>query len=127
MTIIRRTCAHIPAFEQALRRTKAAIEIYEEQRRLRVEPQAILALIAWQLHLLSLIKTAKDRSSADIARAAGVSPYAVGRSMTIANNITAEGLKKLVHETLILDARLKSETIDTDGAMKNLLLRISTI
>ncbi len=108
-------------------RTKAAIGIYEEQRRLRVEPQAILALIAWQLHLLSLIKTAKDRSSADIARAAGVSPYAVGRSMTIARNISVAELKQLVHDTLILDTRLKSESIDVDGAMKNLLLKIASI
>lgn len=108
-------------------RAQTAIGLYDEQRRLRVEPQAILALIAWQLHLLSLIKTAKDRSAADIARAGGVSPFAVGRSMTIARNIGVHDLKQLVHETLVLDARLKSETLDTDGAMKNLLLKIATI
>lgn len=108
-------------------RIEAAIGLYDEQRSLRVEPQAILGLIAWQLHLLSLIKTAKGRSSTEIARAGGVSPYAVGRSMTIASNISAADLKQLVHETLVLDSRLKSENIDVDGAMKNLLLQISQL
>jgi DNA polymerase III subunit delta len=106
-------------------RTKQALKIYDEQRLQRVEPQAILALFAWQLHLLSLIKTAKGRGANDIAASGGVSPFAVGRSMSIASKVSIEHLKSLVHEALVLDTRIKSESINVDGALKNLILKIS--
>jgi DNA polymerase-3 subunit delta len=43
-------------------RTKRAFELYREQRALKVEPQAIIAMLAWQLHVLAVIKTAGGRS-----------------------------------------------------------------
>ena len=36
-------------------------------------------------------------------------------------------IKDLVHETLLLDIALKSQPIDADSALKNLLLKISKI
>jgi DNA polymerase-3 subunit delta len=105
--------------------SKRALKLYEEQRRQRVDPQAMLALISWQLHALALIKVAGDRSPGEIAREGGVSPYVVNKNITTAKRLTTQELKALIHETLRLDVRLKSEPIDADSALQNLLLAIA--
>lgn len=101
---------------------RRAMDLYEEQRKLRVEPQAILALIAWQLHVLALVKFAGNRSAGEIASEGGINPYVVSKSLTIARRLSEEQLKSLIHKALKLDIRLKSETIDADSALKNLLI-----
>src|SRR5690606_21428745 len=46
---------------------KRVLQLYHEQRQQKVEPLNILALAAWQLHILALIKTAGERSPQQIA------------------------------------------------------------
>lgn len=104
--------------------SKKALELYHEQRQMKVEPQQILALLGWQLHVLALVKTAGERDANQIAREAKINPYVVRKSQGIARRMTLPELKKLIHETLTLDVRLKSENIDADEALQNLLLTI---
>jgi DNA polymerase III subunit delta len=40
---------------------RQAMKLYSEQRALKVEPPQIIAMLAWQLHVLAVIKTAGDR------------------------------------------------------------------
>ena len=49
---------------------KRVIELYKEQRALKVEPQQIMAMIAWQLHALALVVTAGDSTPDQIAKEA---------------------------------------------------------
>lgn len=105
-------------------KSKQALELYREQRAMKVEPQQILALLGWQLHVLALVKTAGERDAADIAREAKINPYVVRKSQGVARRMTLAQVKKLVHDTLILDIRLKSESIDADEALQNLILTL---
>jgi len=105
--------------------TKKALDIYEEQRQLKVEPIAIIALIAWQLHLLAVIKTAGQRSVDDIASETKLSAYSLRKSQRIADRLTYAELKNLVQRVLDLDIALKSKSIDADEAMRNLILDLS--
>ncbi|MCX6725151.1 MAG: hypothetical protein NTX80_01230 [Candidatus Saccharibacteria bacterium] len=108
-------------------RTKRALELYGEQRQLRKDPQAMIALIAWQIHILALIKVAGQRSPGEIAKEGRVNPFVVNKSISIAKRLSTQQIKDLVHETLLLDIALKSQPIDADSALKNLLLKISKI
>jgi DNA polymerase III subunit delta len=101
-----------------------AIELYTEQRSMKVEPQQILALLGWQLHILALVKTAGDRDPADIAQQAKLNPFVVRKSQGIVHRMTLKQLKDLIHEVLTLDIRLKSESIDADEALQNLVLTL---
>ncbi len=101
---------------------KQAMALYGQQRQLKVEPQAILGMLAWQLHILALLKTANGLSLDDIARAAGCNPYVLKKSQSAAQNISVSALKDLLKSTLDLDIALKSRTIDADGAMQTFLL-----
>ena len=103
---------------------KKANQLYDEQRALKVEPQNIMAMITWQLHILALIKTAGSRSSAEIARDAKLSPFTVSKSERIAKKMTYEQLKSLVNGLAELDYQSKTKTLDLDEGLKNYLVKL---
>jgi DNA polymerase III delta subunit len=105
--------------------TKRALTLYAEQRALKVEPQQIIAMLGWQLHVLAVIKTAGDRNADEIARESKINPYVIRKSQSIARKLTLPELKKLVHDALTLDVRLKSESIDADEALQHYLLTVA--
>ncbi len=106
-------------------KSKRAVELYEEQRALKVEPIQIIAMLAWQLHVLALVKTAGDKDSSQIASEAKLNPFVVRKSQNIAGRLSINELKKLIGEVLEIDVRLKSQSINADDAMLNLLISIS--
>ena len=101
--------------------TKRALELYAEQRAMKVEPQQIMAMLAWQLHILALVKTAGERDAAAIAKDARLNPFVIRKSQGIARRLSLSDIKRLIHEALALDIRLKSEPIDADEALLTLL------
>jgi DNA polymerase-3 subunit delta len=105
--------------------TKRAVELYGEQRALRVEPLAIIAMLAWQLHVLALIKTAKDKTPDEIAREARISPYVVRKSSNIARRLTHTEIKRLVADLLEIDERLKREALNADDTLLNYLVTLA--
>jgi DNA polymerase-3 subunit delta len=105
---------------------KRTMQLYQEQRVQKVEPPQIIAMLAWQLHVLALIKAARDRSTDQIATNARLSPYVVKRSQAIAKRISVNELKDLVKELLSIDVRSKSSALDADEALQNYLLRLAS-
>lgn len=108
-------------------RVKQAIELYDEQRLQKVEPYAIIGMLAWQLHVLAIIKTAGERTDSEIAKEAKLNPFVVGKSKRIARKLQLIEIKKLTDDLLDLDIRLKSESIDPDEALKAYLLKLGSI
>jgi DNA polymerase-3 subunit delta len=106
-------------------RMERAMELYSEQRTLKVEPQQIIAMLAWQLHVLALIKAAGSRTPDDIARTAKLNPFVVKKSATVARLLTPPRLKTLVHDLFVIDGRLKREPIDPDEVLKMYLLGLA--
>jgi DNA polymerase-3 subunit delta len=104
---------------------KRAMELYKEQRALRVEPQQIQALIVWQLYILALIKTAGDRSADDIARVAKLNPFVVRKSQNLARRLSLPQLRKLVADLREFDVRLKSEALSADEVIQYYLLSLA--
>jgi DNA polymerase-3 subunit delta len=98
-------------------RQQRAMALYREQRALKVEPQAIIAMLAWQLHVLALIKTAGERSADEIARDAKINPYVVRKTQGLARGLSLDHLKKMIRDLLELDRKLKTVTIDADEAL----------
>lgn len=107
------------AFAQDSERT---FRLYGEQRALKIEPQAIIAMLAWQLHIVAIVKTAGERSGEAIAREAKLSPFVVRKTQAIARHISLEQVKKYINDLLELDMRLKRTAIDADEALQLYLL-----
>lgn len=106
-------------------RPKLAMDLYGEQRAQKVEPQQIIAMLAWQLHILALIKTAGDRRPEQIAKEAKLSPYVVGKSAAIARRLSLAELKRLISRLRDLDVKSKSSAINLDDALLHYLLSLS--
>lgn len=100
---------------------RRAIELYEDQRRQLVEPQEIMGMIIWQLHILAVVKF---NSSADIASKSKINPYVVQKTSRITSRLSESQVKRLVKSATELDYRLKSSAIDADDAVQHFLLTI---
>jgi DNA polymerase-3 subunit delta len=105
--------------------TKRMLQLYHEQRALKVEPPQIIAMLAWQLHVLAVIKTAGDRNPSDIAKEAKLSPFVVQKSANIARKLSLTELKKMIADLLRIDMRSKRESIDPDEALQHYLLSLA--
>ncbi|HEY5806084.1 MAG TPA: DNA polymerase III subunit delta [Candidatus Saccharimonadales bacterium] len=104
---------------------KRTMELYGEQRALKVEPHAIIAMLAWQLHILALLKTANGRSDDEIAREAKINPFVVRKTQGLARRLSLDRLKSMIQELLALDVRLKTVTIDADEALRLYLIKLA--
>jgi DNA polymerase-3 subunit delta len=101
---------------------RKALELYEEQRAQKVEPQTIMAMIAWQLKLLVLAKTAGGRSAQQIAKDAGLSPWPVQKAQGLARQIDNKRLQEMVSEALKIDEKGKTTSLDMDEALKTYIV-----
>jgi DNA polymerase-3 subunit delta len=104
---------------------KKALALYQDQRQQNVAAQQIIAMLAWQLHILALAKTASGRSPDAIASEAKISPYVAKKSASAASKLPLAKLKTLVAELATLDRRLKSENLDADEALQHYLLKLA--
>ncbi len=104
---------------------KRMLELYAEQRALKVEPPQIIAMLAWQLHVLAIIKTAGGRTADQIAKEARINPFVVRKSQAIARQLTLAQLKKLVRDLLKIDVASKSTNLDVDDALQHYLLALT--
>lgn len=105
-------------------KTNKALELYKEQRKQQVEPQEIMGLIAWQVHILAVVKANEKLGPDGIASASKLNPYVVRKTMYLTSSKSLRDIKDLVKKVLDLDIRLKSEAVDADDAIQHLLLTL---
>jgi DNA polymerase III delta subunit len=101
-----------------------ALELYEQQRAQKVEAQAIMAMIAWQLRIMALAKTGGNRSAQQIAKEAGLSPYPVTKSQNLVKKIDKQKLREMVSDALQIDYKSKTRDIDLDEALKTYIVTL---
>jgi len=106
--------------------TKRTMALYAEQRVMKVEPQQIIAMLGWQLHIVALVKTAGARSPDTIAKEAKISPYVAKKTANIARGLSPAHFKSLLQDLLKLDMRLKRESLDADEALQKYLLELAS-
>lgn len=97
------------------------LKLYAEQRAQKIEPQVILAMIAWQLRVLTVIKLGAGKSP---AKDFGLNPYVASKSSCLAAEISIQKLKNLVGEALDIDYSSKTSSLDLDEALKTYLITI---
>lgn len=106
-------------------KTTHMLQLYREQRALKVEPQAIMAMIAWQLHVLVVVKAAGRRSTDEIAKEAKLNPFVVRKTQGLARNLTAARIRHMIDELLALDIKLKTVSIDADESVQLYVLSLA--
>lgn len=103
-----------------------AFALYREQRALKVEPQAIMAMLAWQLHIVAVVKASAGKPVEAVAKEAKLNPFVVRKSQALARKLTLEHIKSLISGLLELDMALKRSSLDADEALQLYLLKLTT-
>lgn len=106
-------------------RTKDVERIYKELRLQKVEPPIIVGLIGWQLHILAVIKTAKDKTPAEIAKQTKLNLFSIKNSLELAQKLSLSDIKRMVKDVCELDVLIKSVNVDIDQAMLLFLTQIT--
>jgi len=101
-----------------------ALELYGEQRAQKVEPQAIMAMIAWQLELIALSMYGKGKDANQIAKDAGLNPYPIIKAQRLAAKMDQPKLKAMVKQALKLDVQSKTTPLDLDEALKTYIVTL---
>lgn len=99
-----------------------ALGLYSEQRTQGMEPQAILGMITWQMHALTLVKAAGNIPAQEIASRAKLSPFVVRKNQNIARRITDQKLIRLLEQAIETDKMMKTTRVNADDAVRSLLL-----
>lgn len=99
-----------------------ALDLYDEQRAQGQEPQKILGMIAWQLHVLALVKVAGSMPPTDIASVTKLNPYVIRKSQSVVRPLTLARIKTMVADALDTDLLLKRSSVSADDALKTLLV-----
>lgn len=99
-----------------------ALKLYDEQRSLKVEPQQIIGMFAWQLHIMATVKAGGERSVDQIAREARLNPYVVGKTATLTRGMSLATVRSKIDELLDIDLRSKRESLDLDAALQAFIL-----
>jgi len=102
-----------------------AMRLYKEQRAMGEEPQKIIAMLAWQLHIMALVKAAGNRPSDVVAREAKISPFVVQKSSSLVRRLSLQRIKELVTELRELDQRTKTDGTLPDEAVQYYLLTLA--
>lgn len=99
-----------------------AEQLYEEQRAQKIEPQAILGMIIWQLQVLALAKTAPDTQSA--VGASKIRSFPLEKARTVTRSLSYVRLTELVDLACDVDIAIKSGA-NPDEAVRLLLAELS--
>lgn len=104
-----------------------ASKLYYEQRVQGMEPQAILGMIAWQLHILAIVVAAKDRPVDSIANKAKLNPFVVRKNLAIAKRVSKHKMIRLLDAAILSDTRIKTGKSKADQEIHLLLLQLAEI
>lgn len=99
--------------------------LYDEQRQLKVDPQAIIGMIAWQLHILLMVKAAGGQLSDNSMKRAKLSSFVLRRAQSLSRSRTLRDIENLINDLALLDLGAKKGAIDVDEAMRLYLLQLS--
>lgn len=108
---------------------KQALGLYHDLLVLREKPMSILFLMLRQFNLLLQVKQlgADGMSGAEIAKKAGVPPFAAGKYLSQAKAFSTQVLREAVQFCVRTEAQVKSGQMNEQIAVELMLVRLSGI
>lgn len=105
---------------------KRALELYDDQRLQKIEPQQVLAMMLRQLHLIALVYTApKTLRSAEIAKQAKLHPYVIEKAQAVTKQMTKQQLIHTIEQLRAIDRLQKTKPLQLDDVLRNMIVTIT--
>jgi DNA polymerase III delta subunit len=102
---------------------RQALSVYRRLREGRVESFEIIAMIGWQVQILSAVTLGTNRSLTDLARDTGFKPFSLERVAQPARRLGLPALRKILQILSTVDTKLKSSRADKDALLEVALVR----
>ena len=99
-----------------------ALKLYGEQRVQGMEPQAILGMIVWQLHALSLVKAAGNMPIQEMTNKSKLNPFVIRKNLNTAKRVSEKKLVSLFEQAINIDKKIKTTQINSDDAVQALIV-----
>ena len=104
---------------------KKALKLYEEQRSLKIEPQAIFGMLVWQMHIVAICVSAGTKNATEISNDTGISSYVIGKSKTIADRMGRAKVVEYLDLLAEIEATSRRQTYNFDDAMKLAITKLA--
>jgi DNA polymerase III delta subunit len=108
------------------KKPKLATKLYDQQRLQKIEPQAILGLLAWQLQALAIVIEAGNRSVSEIAASSSLKPYTINKTKAIARGMNRAKIKQLIDKLVEIDRLHKTQSINLDAALTGYIIELAS-
>ncbi len=112
----------------AAKNKRKALKLYYDLTALKESPMKILSLIAREFNLMLRVKGIKSDggSKDDIVKTCGISPYFVGRYISVSSRFTHEYLKAAVTDCIETEALFKQGRISDVIGVEMLLIKYAS-
>lgn len=108
-------------------RVAAALSYYHALLKQKESEIYVLTMVQWQLRNLLLAKAAPaSMSPAELAKAAGMSPYVAGKMMAVQGGLSESGLKEAYKAAADCEYDIKSGRLRAEVAVEQLIYRVAT-
>lgn len=108
-------------------RTAAALASYRGLLAARESEMYVLTMVQWQLRNLLLAKSAPTgMSPAELAKAAGMSPYVAGKMMAAQSGLSEEALRVAFGAAVDCEYDIKTGRLKGEVAVEQLIYRVAT-
>lgn len=104
---------------------KRALELYNEQRALRKEPQAIFGMLVWQMHLVAVCTAAGSKSAREIAGETGLKEYSLSKAQAVARRMGTEKVRDFLTLLRDMEKTAKSQTYNLDDGLRFAIVQLS--
>ena len=113
----------------AMQNVKNALVLYHDLLLLREKPMHVLFLMLRQFNLLMQVKQmgAEGMANAEIAKKAGIPPFAVNKYLSQAREFTAQVLREAVQYGVETEAQVKSGRMDEQIAVELMLIHFADL
>jgi DNA polymerase III delta subunit len=102
-----------------------AYQVYNNLRLQKIDPEQIIALITWQLHLIAIMKYSKEKSIKNIIEETKLNRFSLEKSLLLSKQITKNNLKTYIYQLKNAEIISKTESFDLDQFLKNFILNIT--
>ena len=102
------------------------IELYRKLIQAQLEPAYILSMIIWQLHNMSIVVTAGQRTDSDIASDFSMSPYVVSKTRQATRGMNKKSINYLWGQVISVDEQIKSSAVNAELLIEQLLVKMTT-
>lgn len=107
-------------------RVDQALKIYDDQRAQRVEPQAILGMLIWQMHLVAICALS-EKSASQLSADTGISSFSLNKAYNIAKRMGRGGVEKFIDLLCGIDMTSKKQTYNMDDGLKMAIVSLGNI